>query len=141
MVIGDKKILFVSGGFKLAPIIHCKSSRFQFRQLLSLHINHHLSLLTRGRIYSTFVKCVMLHAAEKKTVTVSTLNRFKRNNLDMILWICNVKTNDNIYFDSLLIRLEIQDVKVVLRTSRMRLVEYVERGLDLWSAKIGVGFS
>ena len=56
-----------------------------FRQLLPFLSNRHLSLLVRGRIYSTCVRRALLHAAETWAVTVSTVNRLKRNNLARIL--------------------------------------------------------
>ena len=126
-MIGDKKLevipefcylgdmLSAGGGCELASI-----ARFKFHQLLPLLANRHLSLLTRGRVYSTYVRSAMLHAAETWPVTVSTLNRLRRNDLAMIRWMCNIKTNDNVCSHSLLSKLGIRDVEVVLRTSRMR---------------------
>ena len=71
----------------------------------------------------------MLHAAETWPVTVSTLNRFRRNDLAMIRWMCNIKTNDNVCSHSLFSKLGIRDVELVLRTSRMRWFGHVERSV------------
>ena len=67
----------------------------------------------------------MLHAAESWAMTVATLNRLRRNDLEVIRWICNV--NDEISSDSLLSKLGLQDIDVVLRSSRMRWFGHVER--------------
>ena len=69
----------------------------------------------------------MLHAAETWAMTVATLNRLRRNDRAMIRWICNVKANDEISSDSLLSKLGLQDIDVVLRSSRMRWYGHVER--------------
>ena len=106
-------ILSASGGCELASIARCKCAWAKFHQLLPLLANRHLSLLTRGRVYSTCVRRAMLHAAETWPVTVPTLNRLRQNDLAMIRWM----------------RLRIRDVEVVLRTSRMRGLGHVERSV------------
>ena len=68
----------------------------------------------------------MLHAAETWAMTVATLNRLRRNDRAMIRWVCNVKANDEVSSDSLLSKLGLQDVDVVLRSSRMRWYGHVE---------------
>ena len=103
--LGD--ILSASGGCELASIKRCKCAWAKFRQLLPLLADRNLSLLTRGRVYSTCVRRAMLHAAETWSVTVSTLNRLRPNDLAMIRWMCNIKTNDNVFSHSLLSKLGI----------------------------------
>ena len=53
-------------------------------------------------------------------VNAATLNCLWRNDRAMIRWTCNVKAKDEVSSDSLLSKLGIQDLDVVLRTSRMR---------------------
>ena len=125
--LGD--MLSTGDGCELASITRCKCAWVNFRQLLPLLANGHLSLLTRGRVYSTCVRRAMLHSAETWPVTVSTLNRFRRNDLAMVHWMCNIKTNDNVCSHSLLSKLGIRDVEVVFRTSRMRWFGHVERNV------------
>ena len=48
----------------LAAITRCKCAWGKFRQLLPLLTNRYLPLLTRGKVYSSSVRSVMLHAAE-----------------------------------------------------------------------------
>ena len=69
----------------------------------------------------------MLHAAETGVMKAATLNRLRRNDREMIRWICNVKAKDEVSSDSLLSRLGIQNLDVVLCTSRMRWFGHVER--------------
>ena len=79
----------------------------KFCQLLPLLTNCNLPLLTRGRVYSSWVRSVMLHAAETWAMTVATLNRLRHNDRAMIRWICNVKAKDEVSSDSLLSKLGI----------------------------------
>ena len=60
--LGD--MLSAGGGCELAAITCCKCAWGKFRQLLPLLTNRHLPLLSRGKVYSSCVRSVMLHAAE-----------------------------------------------------------------------------
>ena len=123
------------GGCKLAATTRCKCAWGKFRQLLPLLTNRHLPLLTRGKVYSSCVRNVMLHAAETWAMKVDIPNRLRRNDRAMICWICNVRAKDEVSSDSLLTKLGIQDLDVVLRTSRMRWFGHVERSTG-WIAEV-----
>ena len=77
----------------------------------------------------------MLHAAETWAMKVDTLNRLWRNDRAMIRWICNVRAKDEVNSDSLLTKFGIQDLDVVLRTSRMRWFGHVEHSTG-WIAEV-----
>ena len=77
----------------------------------------------------------MLHAAETWAMKADTLDRLRHNVLAMIHWICNVKAKDEVSSDSLLTKLGIQDLDVVLCTSRMRWFGHVERSTG-WISKV-----
>ena len=77
----------------------------------------------------------MLHAAETWAMKADTLNRLRRNDLVMIRWICNVKAKDEVSSDSLLTKLGIQDLDVVLRTSRMVWTCRAQHRLDFRSTQ------
>ena len=89
-MIGDEKLevvpefcylgdmLSAGGGCELASIARCMCAWAKFSQFLPLLANRHLSLLTRGRVYSTCVRRAMLHATKTWPVTVSKLNRLRR---------------------------------------------------------------
>ena len=131
-------MLSAGGGCQLAAITRCKCARGKFRQLLPLLTSRHLPLLTRGKVYSSCVRSVMLHAAETWTMKVDTLNRFRRNDSAKIHWICNVRAKDEVSSDSLLTKPGIQDLDVVLRTSRMRWFGHVERSTG-WTVEAECG--
>ena len=131
--LGD--MLSAGGGCELAAITRCKCAWGKFRQLLPLLTNRHLPLLTRDKVYSSCVRSVMRHAAETWAMKVDTLNRLRRNVRAMICWICNVRAKDEVSSDSLLTQLGIQDLDMVLRTSRMRWFGHVERSTG-WIAEV-----
>ena len=66
---------------------------------------------------------------------VDTLNRLRRNDRAMIRWICTVRAKDEVSSDSLLTKHGIQDLDVVLCTSRMRWFGHVERS-TVWIAEV-----
>ena len=128
-------MLSAGGGCELAAVTRCKCAWRKFRKMLPHLTNRSLSLVTRGRVYSTCVRSVMLHAAETWAMTAATLNRMRRDDSAMIRWICNVKAKDEVSSDSLLSKLGIHDLEAMLRTSRMRWFGHVERSTD-WIAKV-----
>ena len=115
--LGD--MLSAGGGCELAAVTRCKCAWGKFCQLLPLLTNRNVPLITRGRVNSTCVRSVMLHAAETWAM--------RRNYRAMICWICNVKAKDEVSSDSLLSKLGIQDLEMVLRTRRMRWFGHIER--------------
>ena len=120
---------------KLAAITCCKCAWGKFRQLLPLLTNRQVPLMTRGKVYSSCVRSVMLHAAETWAMKADTLNRLRRNDRAMIRWICNVKAKDEVSSDSLLTKLGMQDLDVVLRTSRIRWLGHVEHSAG-WISEV-----
>ena len=128
-------MLSAGGGCELAAITRCKCAWGKFCQLHPLLTNLHLPLLTRGKVYSSCVRSVMLHAAETWAMKVDTLNRLLCNDRAMIRWICNVRAKDEVSSNSLLTKLGIQDLDVVLHISRMRWFGHVERSTG-WIAEV-----
>ena len=86
--LGD--MLSAGGGCELAAVTPCKCDKGKFCYLT----NHSLPLADRGRLYSTCVKNVMLHAVETWAMTAATQNSLWRNELAQIHWICNGKVRD-----------------------------------------------
>ena len=74
------------------------SLRYPTRKGTNQHkvLNRQVPLLTRGKVYSSCVRSVMLHAAETWAMKADTLNRLRRYDRAMIRWICNVKAKDEV---------------------------------------------
>ena len=73
--LGD--MLTAGGGCELAAITRCKCAWGKFGQLLPLLTNCQVPLLTRGKVYSSCVRSVMLPAAETWAMKAYTLNRLR----------------------------------------------------------------
>ena len=123
--LGD--MLSAGGGCELAAIKRCKSAWGKFRELLPLLTNRHLPLNTRGRVYSTCVRSVMLYGTETWAASANTVNRLQRNDRAMMRWICRVKPEDQVSSETILSKLGIRDIRQVLQTGRVRWLGHVER--------------
>jgi len=66
----------------------------KFRQLVPLHTNRDISLIIRGRLYSSCVRSTMLHRSETWPVRKENEVAFHRAEMRMVRWMCNVKVKD-----------------------------------------------
>ena len=92
--LGD--MLSAGGGCKLAAVTPCKCDKDKFCLLPAPPLLTNRRLVDRGRVYSTCVKNVMLHALETWAMTAATRNSLWRNGLAQIHWICNGKVRDEL---------------------------------------------
>ena len=126
---------YYSGQIPFSMILAYSITNFRVFKIKETSHKLQCALATRGRVYSTCVRSVILHAAETWAMTAATLNHLRRNDHAMIRWICNVKAKDEVSSDTLISKLGIQDLDMVLRTSRVRWFGYVERSTG-WIAKV-----
>ena len=124
-------MLSAGDGCELAAITRCTCAWGKFHQLIPLLTNRILPVLARGRVYSTCVRSVMLHAAEPCVMKVDTLNRLRRNDRAMIRWICNVKAKGETPFSQTLASW----TWMWCRTSRIRWFGHVGRSTS-WIAEV-----
>ena len=122
-------------GRELSSITRCKSAWSKFRQLLSLLTNPHLLFTTRGQIYNTYIRAVMLYSSETWSLTTPSLNRLKRNDSARIRWICKARVEDRISAEKLHAKLGIQNIESALRCHRLRWFGHVVRSSD-WLSKV-----
>ena len=90
--LGD--MLSACGGCELAAITPCKCDKGVLLPAPPLLTNRSLPLADRGRVYSTCVKNVMLHAVETWAMTAATQNSLWHNEPAQNHWICYVKVRD-----------------------------------------------
>ena len=102
-----------------------KTAWKKFKVLIPVLSSSHLSLKTRGRVYSSFVRSAMLHVSETWPLIKPSLQRLQRNDRA----ICNVKPQDtaNLRSNELLARLGIEDLDLILKERRLRWYGHVER--------------
>ena len=125
--LGD--MLSAGGGCELSSTVRVKSAWKKFRELLPVLTSRSIPLITRGRVYSSCVRSVLLYGSECWALTQSSLARLQRNDRAMIRWICNVKSDQiqQVRSEVLLDRLQIPSLELLLRANRLRWFGHVER--------------
>ena len=98
--------------------------------LFSYHVYHvtnkHLPKATRGRVYSSCVRSVLLYGSETWAVSANTLKKLERND-KAVRWTCLVKPDDDIPFISLLAQVNLKSIAEIMQKSRLRWLGHVER--------------
>ena len=84
------------GGCVLSVITRIRSAWGKFRELLPILTSRALSYITRGQIYSMYIRTVLLYASECWAPNVNDLLKLQRNDRAMIRWTCNVCLKDHI---------------------------------------------
>ena len=125
--LGD--MLSAAGGCELSTTTRVKTAWKKSKELIPLLSSRHLSLKTRGRVYSSCVWSTMLHASETWPLTKPSLQHLQPNDRAMIRQICNVKPQGtaNIRSTELLAWLSIEDLDLILKEKRLRRYGHVER--------------
>ena len=115
------------GGCNLSVITRIRSAWGKFQELLPILTSHALSYITRGQIYSTYIGTVLLYASECWAPNVNDLLYLQCNDRAMIRWKCNVRLKDHISSDSLLRKLDINNIQTLLRYNRLHWFGHVVR--------------
>ncbi|XP_056009379.1 uncharacterized protein LOC130051460 [Ostrea edulis] len=131
--LGD--MLSSGGGCELAAATHCKAAWKQFRELLPILTNKHLPTATRGHVYSSCVRSVLMYGSETWAVSANTKKKLQRNDKAMIRWICLVKPEQTIPFESLLAQINLKSHADIMQKSRLRWLGHVERSTG-WIAQV-----
>ena len=112
---------------KCSGVIGSRSAWGKSRELLPILTSHSLSYITRGQIYSMYIRTVLLYASECWAPNVNDLLKLQRTDRAMIRWTCNVRLKDHISSDSLLRKLGINNIQTLLRYNRLRWFGHVVR--------------
>ena len=125
--LGD--MLSAAGGCELSTTTCVKTAWKKFKELIPVFSSRHLSLKTRGCVYSSRVRSAMLHASETWPLTKPSLQCLQGDDRAMIRQICNVKPQDtaNIRSTELLAWLGIEDLDLILKERRLCWYGHVER--------------
>ena len=122
-------------GCELATITRCRVAWGKFNQLLLVLTSCSFPIISRGRVYNSYVRSAMLHASKTWTPFLSDLHRLKCNDRAMIHWMCGVTTKDQVSLQDLLKRMQLDDLAKVLRTRRLRWHGHVKCS-DSWLKKV-----
>jgi len=89
-----------------------------------------MSLIRRGRLYSSCVRSSMLHECETWPVRKENEVALQRAEMRMVRWMCNVKVKDGVSSKELRERLGIDDIMLMIHQNRLRWYGHVLRKED-----------
>jgi len=102
----------------------------KFRQLVPLLTNKDISLTVRGRLYSSCVRCSMLHGSETWPVRKEDELALQQAEMRMVRWMCGMKLEDRVPSKGLRRRLGLDDIVSVLQQNSLRWYGHVLRKED-----------
>jgi len=102
----------------------------KFRQLVPLLTNKDMSLITRGRLYSSCVHTSVLYGSETWPVRKENVVALQRAEMRMVRWMCGVKLKDRLPSKELRERVGVDDIVLVLQQNRLRWYGHVLRKDD-----------
>ena len=109
--LGD--MLSAGGGCEITVTTCVKMAWKKFRELLPVLTSRHLSYKTRGHVYSSCVRCAILHASETWPLTKRNLHHLQRNDRAM-------EDVALVRSSKLLAKLQLEDLDFILREKRLR---------------------
>jgi len=113
-------ILSVDGNADAAVKARIHIGWNKFRQLVPLLTNRDISLIRRGRLYSSCVRSSMLHGSETWPVRKENEVALQRSEMRMVRWMCNAKVKDRVPSKELRERLGIDDIILIIQQNRLR---------------------
>ena len=122
--LGD--FLSAGGGCELSISTRIRLAWGKFRELLPILTCKAISLVTRGKVYSSCVRGVMLHASECWAPRVSETQRLCTNERRMLRWMLG-KCDLNCPTTTLLKSFNLPCMDSVLRSNRLRWYGHVMR--------------
>ena len=90
--LGD--MLSVDGDADAALQVRIRIGWNKFRQLVLLLTNKDVSLIMRGRLYSSCVRSSMLHGSETWPVRIENEVALQRAETRMVRWMCGIMVKD-----------------------------------------------
>jgi len=107
-------MLNVDGDADAAVETRIRTGWNKFRQMVPLLANRDISLIRRGRLYSSCVRSSMLHGSETWPVRKENEVALKQAEMRMVRWMCNVKVKVRVPSKELRERLGIDDIILIL---------------------------
>jgi len=90
--LGD--MLSVDGDADAAVETRIRIGWNKFRQLVPLLTNKDISLIVRGRLYSSCVQSGMLHGSETSPIRKENEVALQQAEMRMVRWVCGMKLQD-----------------------------------------------
>ena len=89
-------------------------------------------------MYTNCVRGAILHSSECWALRQEDTKRLELSQQTILLWMCNMKKEQRISKNSLLSRLKLKNLDLVLRRSRLCLIEHVKQS-ELYWTNFGLG--
>jgi len=125
--LGD--MLSVDGDADAAVEARIRTGWNKFRQL-PLLTNKDISLIVRGRLYSSCVRSSILHGSETWPVRKENEVALQWAEMRMVRWMCDIKLKDRVPSKELRARLGLDDIISVLQQNRLQWYGHVLRKED-----------
>jgi len=123
-------MLSVDGDADAAVEARIRIGCIKFRRLVPLLTNKDMSLIMKGRLYSSCVRSSMLHGSETWPVRKENVVALQRAEMRMVRWMCGVKLKDRLPSKELRERLGVDDIVLVLQQDRLHWYGHVLRKED-----------
>jgi len=91
----------------------------KFRQLVPLLTNKDISLIVRGRLYSSCVQSSMLHGSETWPIKKENEVALRRVEIRMVRWMSGIKLQDRVLSKGLKERLGLDDIISVSQQNKL----------------------
>ena len=140
--LGD--MLSVDGDADAAVETRIRIACNKFRQLVPLLSNKDISLVVRGRLYSSCVRSSMLHGSETWPIRKESEVAHQRAEMKIVRWMCGIKLQERVPSKGLRERRGLDDIILVLQQNKLRWYGHVLRKEDndrvknVWSMKLMV---
>ena len=132
--LGD--MLSVGGGADAAVVTRISSGWKKFRELQPILTAKYVSCKTKGILYTSCVRSIMIYGAETWPMKKVISQLLDRAEMRMVRWMCGVSLLDKIKSEELRKRMEILDIGEMLRMARLRWFGHVMRmDEDNWVKK------
>jgi len=112
-------MLSVDGDANAAVETRIRIGYNKFRQLVLLLTNKDMSLIVRGRLYSSCVRSSMLHGSETWPIRKENEVALQWAEIIMVRWMCSIKLQDRVPSEGLRGRLGLDDIISVLQLNRL----------------------
>ena len=109
-----RDMLSVDGDADAAVEARIRIGWNKFRQLVPLLTSEDVSLIMRGRLYSSCMRSSMLHGSETWPVTKENVVAIQRAEMRMVRWMCGIKLKDRLPSKELRERLGVDDIALIL---------------------------
>ena len=86
---------------------------------MPLLTNKDVSLIMRGRLYSSCVRSSMLHGSETWPIRKENVVALQRAEMRMVRWMCGIKLKDRLLSKELRERIGVDDIALILQQNRL----------------------